>query len=230
MSTISSGARDSIRKDSTYFKAWVGDSHQTDEQADSYKKDYYGPVLAFANNEDETATITCQQTAECKKGGGKGASYAYTTWDEKNQQGTINLCDPFFDETNFPSTKAMEDHCGDKDRTVEEFETPGNSSPVYNSLCSATLIVDTDCSQRRLYYTNSCISVFVPISKHRKHPFTFYALHWSLIFFRFEASDEKYGSQDCYDLARNDEDKALENADNWMLVTIGIFSFLTLAT
>lgn len=36
----------------------------------------------------------------------------------------------------------------------------------------------------------------------------------------FQAAGEVYGGEECAKLADDDEDKALENADNWMLVTI----------
>lgn len=39
----------------------------------------------------------------------------------------------------------------------------------------------------------------------------------------FEEEDEVYGGADCAKLAQDDEDQALQNADNWMLVTIGTY-------
>ena len=184
MSNIANDASSAISFTSIYFKAWVPDDNQDQDQVDAYKNDYYAPVVGFNNNNGQTAIVTCVQDAECQSGNGQdGSSYAHTTWDEGEQTGTINLCDPWFDNTNFPSTSDMLNNCGDQDRTVEEFETP-----------AATLL-------HEFLHLGVCDNIQAP----------------------FQSSGEKYGSVDCYNLARNDGDAALENADNWMLVTIGTY-------
>lgn len=184
MSNIASDASSAISKTSIYFKAWVPDDNQDDAQVTAYKDDYYTPVIGFSSNNDQTAIVTCVQDDECKSGNGQdGSSYAHTVWDEDTETGTINLCDPWFDNTNFPSTSDMLTHCGDTQRTVEEFETP-----------AATLL-------HEFLHLGVCDNIQAP----------------------FQSAGEKYGSVDCYNLARNDADAALENADNWMLVTIGTY-------
>lgn len=184
ISDIASVAQGNIVSTSPYFKAWVPDDNQDAAQVSAYKQDYYQPVLDFSSNKAQTAIITCVQDDECKTTNDQGGqSYAHTTWDEDDEQGTINLCDPWFDDTNFPSTSAMAENCNEKDRTVEAFETP-----------AATLL-------HEFLHLGVCDNIQAP----------------------FNSGGETYGGQPCYNLARNDPDKALENADNWMLVTIGTY-------
>lgn len=184
MSNIANDASGSISSTSIYFKAWVPDDNQNAAQVTAYKDDYYAPVEGFNSNDDQTAIVTCVQDAECQSGNGQGGvSYAHTVWDGATDTGTINLCDPWFDNTNFPSTSDMLSNCDETQRTVEEFETP-----------AATLL-------HEFLHLGVCDNIQAP----------------------FSSSDETYGAVPCYDLARNDGDAALENADNWMLVTIGTY-------
>lgn len=184
MSNIASDASDAISSTSNYFKAWVPDDNQDAAQVTAYKNDYYAPVIGFNSNTGQTAIITCVQDDQCNSGNGQdGSSYAHTVWDKEDETGTINLCDPWFDNTHFPSTSDMLSHCDETARTVEEFETP-----------AATLL-------HEFLHLGVCDNIQAP----------------------FESDDETYEAVPCYNLARNDPDAALVNADNWMLVTIGTY-------
>lgn len=184
MSNIASDASDAISSTSNYFKAWVPDDNQDAAQVTAYKDDYYSPVIGFNSNDDQTAIITCVQDDECQSSNGQdGSSYAHTVWDAGDETGTINLCDPWFDNTNFPSTSDMLSNCDETGRTVEEFETP-----------AATLL-------HEFLHLGVCDNIQAP----------------------FQSSGETYGAISCYNLARNDGDAALENAENWMYVTIGTY-------
>lgn len=184
MSNTASDAKAKIVKNSIYFKAWVPNDNQDDAQITAYKNDYYDPVISFISNDQQTAIVTCVKDDECKAGNGHdGSSYSDTIWDEDTETGTINLCDPWFDNTNFPSTSHMFTHCGEQGRTVEEFET-----------LAATLL-------HEFLHLGVCEHIHAP----------------------FKSAGEVYSSVDCDNLARTNGDKAMENADSWMLVTMGMY-------